>query len=105
MTDELQHSLNVLAGTTGLDAQGAANVWCGYAGAGKLDLVAALNSKAQTRGLELAGVLNRLAGTSGLEVNAAAAAIVAAAASGHEPWSLYKSVTWADLLDNTWGSL
>lgn len=69
---ELQAELNRLAGTTGLDAQGAANVYAGTTG---LDLVGALNAKAgNTERRELAGVLNQLAGTTGLGVNAAAAA-------------------------------
>lgn len=39
---EVQQSLNVLAGTTGLDAQNAANVYAGTTG---LDLQFALNCK------------------------------------------------------------
>lgn len=39
---EIQQSLNVLAGTTGLDAPYAANVWAGTTG---LDLIGALNAK------------------------------------------------------------
>ena len=41
---EIQESLNVLAGTTTLDAQAAANVWAGTTALG-LDLQAALNFK------------------------------------------------------------
>lgn len=71
---ELQAELNRLAGTTGLDAQGAANV---YAGTSGFDLVGALNVAAGTAHLELQGVLNALAGTTGLGPNAAASAILA----------------------------
>lgn len=58
----LQADLNRLAGTTGLDAQLAANVWAGTTGR---DLVAALNAKNGTTGLELNGVLKALALTYG----------------------------------------
>lgn len=73
--DTLTTSMNRLAKTTGLAAQGAANVW---AGTQNLELVHALNVKAGNtlpNFLELAGVLNQLAGTTGLGVDAAAAAI------------------------------
>lgn len=73
--DTLTTSMNRLAKTSGLAAQGAANVW---AGTQNLELVHALNVKAGNtlpNFLELAGVLNQLAGTTGLGVDAAAAAI------------------------------
>lgn len=57
---ELAAELNRIAGTTNLDAQGAANVW---AGTTNRDLVGALNAKAGTTGLELNGVLKLLTGT------------------------------------------
>lgn len=58
----LQADLNRLAGTTGLDAQGAANVWAGTTGR---DLVGALNVVAGTVGVELNGVIKLLAATYG----------------------------------------
>jgi hypothetical protein len=65
--DEINFSLNRLAGTTGLADAGAANVWAGTVG---LELVGALNVKAVNTTLatykELAGVCNQLAGTTGL---------------------------------------
>lgn len=67
----LTSKLNDLAGTTGLCAQGAAQVLSGT----KKDLVGALNSLAGTTGLELQGVLNALAGTQGLGPDAAAALV------------------------------
>lgn len=66
---ELKQTLNMLAGTTGLDEQGAANAW---AGTTKLDLVGALNVRAgisQANRLGLLGALNVITGTSGLDVN------------------------------------
>ena len=69
----LTESLNRLAGTTGLAAQGAANV---YAGTTNLSLVDALNSKAgNTSPIALQGVLNQLAGTDGLGIAEAASLI------------------------------
>lgn len=67
-------SLNRLAGTTGLEAQGAAQVW---ADAPDTDLIGCLNKKNGTEGVELLGVLNSLAGTVGLGRDAAARAITA----------------------------
>lgn len=55
---DLQAELNRLAGTSGLDAQRAANVGAGTAG---LDLVGALNVWAGTSGLEMNGALKALA--------------------------------------------
>lgn len=55
---ELVAELNRLAGTSGLEAAGAANVWAGSSG---LELVGALNDKAGTAGLELGGVISLLA--------------------------------------------
>ena len=74
---ELVAELNRLAGTTGLEAAGAANEWAGTQG---LELVGALNAKAGTSGLELLGVLNVLAGTKGLGANEAATRISGAGA-------------------------
>ncbi len=91
---ELQQALNQLAGTTGLDAQGAANVWAGITPAmGLRDLVGALNYKAGNTPAalnmrELGGVLNQLAGTTGLGVNAASALIT--------PASVYRQAVLAD---------
>lgn len=69
----LTESLNKLAGTTGLAAQGAANAW---AGTTNLSLVDALNSKAgNTSPIALQGVLNQLAATSGLGIAEAASRI------------------------------
>ena len=69
---EIPVSLNVLAGTTDLDAQAAANAWAGTTG---LDLLAALNAKNTTNTAgnrqSLNKVCNSLAGTSGLEAQAA----------------------------------
>lgn len=59
---ELQYALNVLAGTTGREAQGAANAWAGTTG---LDLIGALNAKNGTTGLELNEVCRQLAITGG----------------------------------------
>jgi hypothetical protein len=67
-------SMNRLAGTTDLEAQGAAQVWANAPG---MSLVGCLNKKNGTDGIELLGVVNALAGTTGLGLNAAAAAIVA----------------------------
>lgn len=55
---ELQAELNRLAGTTGLEAAGAASMWA--QGSIGLELVGALNLKAGTTGLELGEVLRRL---------------------------------------------
>lgn len=57
---ELTESLNLLAGTKGLCAQNAANVWAGVTG---WDLLGALNIKNGTVGLGLNDVCNQLAGT------------------------------------------
>jgi len=70
---ELQYNLNRLAGTTGLDAQRAANIWAGTSGQ---DLQGALNTKAGKPYLDIAGALNAIAGTSGLGVNAASDACI-----------------------------
>ena len=73
---ELVDALNDAAGTTGLDAAGAANVIAGT-GDVDLDLVGALNylaGNARDAYRELVGVVNQLAGTTGLGLNAAAAA-------------------------------
>lgn len=70
---ELQYNLNRLAGTTGLDAQRAANIFAGTDGK---DLVGALNAKAGTTGLDLEGALNKIAGTTRLGANAASDAII-----------------------------
>ena len=69
----LPFNLNRKAGTTGRDAQAAANIWAGTTG---LDLVGALNQKAQLNRSpadykDLQGVLNELAGTTGLGVEKA----------------------------------
>lgn len=64
---EIQYSLNVLANTVSglstfyLDEQQAANVW---AGTTKLELLAALNHKNGTTGLDLNLVCNQLASIS-----------------------------------------
>ena len=55
--------LNVKAGTSGLDATGAANVAAGTSG---LSLVGALNVLNESSGLDFGGVCNALAGTEGL---------------------------------------
>lgn len=55
---ELATNLNRIAGTTELDAQGAANAW---AETSQNDLVGALNVVAGTTGLELNGVIKLLA--------------------------------------------
>lgn len=68
----LQADLNRLAGTTGRDAQGAAQVWANRPG---LDLLGCLNHKNGSVGLGLVAVCNALAGTSYLGVDAAAARI------------------------------
>lgn len=70
----LTANMNRLAGTWGLAAQGAANLWAGTNG---LFLTGALNAKAGTSGLPLQAVLNQLAGTSGLGVDEASSRIVA----------------------------
>jgi hypothetical protein len=54
---DLQGQLNLLAGTSNLDAQGAANVW---AGTTNLDLLGALNTKNGTWGLGFNGVCRAL---------------------------------------------
>jgi hypothetical protein len=64
---EFQESLNHLAGTTGKDAQGAAQAWAHST----KDLLGALNDKNGSYGLGLNLVCNRLAGTVNLEAQAA----------------------------------
>lgn len=73
---ELHAEMNRLAGTTGLDAQGAAQIAANAPGA---DLIGALNRKNGSTGLDLLAVLNALAGTSHLDMNKAAASIPAGA--------------------------
>lgn len=75
----LNKVLNQIAGTTGLDATGAANKAAGTTG---LPLVGALNVLAGTVGLDFQGVCNRLAGTTGL---AEVAALRVYAAGGGGP--------------------
>jgi hypothetical protein len=73
--EALVFSVNRVAGTVGLDACGAANIWAGVSGH---DLVGALNLKAGNpvgSWKALQGVLNQLSGTQGLGVDAAARAI------------------------------
>lgn len=69
---DLPKTLNYLAGTVGLDAQGAANV---FAGTTQLDLVKALNVAAGTSNLEFNGAVKALAivlgGDASLDANAA----------------------------------
>lgn len=65
---EIQRELNRLAGTTGLDAQAAANDW---AGTTQKDLLGALNAKNSSSGLGLNAVCNAIAGTSKKEAKAA----------------------------------
>ena len=74
---ELRTELNRLAGTTNLDAQGAANTYAGTTG---MDLVGALNVKAGialASRLELNGVASRLAGTTDTEAASALALVPA----------------------------
>jgi len=89
MNTSLAYELNRLAGTTGLDEQGAANAWAGTNG---LALQGALNTRAGTWGIALDGVCNLLAGTT----NLAAPAALSYATS---------SITWGTLAHRTWGSL
>jgi hypothetical protein len=74
---EIVESLNRLAGTSGLEAAGAANVWAGTEG---LEVVGALNVKAGVVGLELNGVCQLLAfllgGEPGLDAAGALSSIV-----------------------------
>ena len=73
--DSFQKSMNRLALTTNLDAQGAAQVWAARPG---MDLIGCLNAKAGNSGVTnkcLLGALNQLAGTTGLSQDAAAVAI------------------------------
>ena len=56
---EIQESLNHLAGTSGLDAQAAAQKWANST----KDLLGALNDKNGSYGLGLNLVCNQLAGT------------------------------------------
>lgn len=72
----LTSELNRLAGTTGLEAQGAAQAWSGQPG---MELLGCLNAVNGTRGVGLLGVLNSLAGTVALGEDAAAAAITGGA--------------------------
>jgi len=58
MAGELVSELNRLAGTSGLEAAGAANAW---AETTRLELVGALNYKASTGGLELEGAIRAIA--------------------------------------------
>ncbi|MCP3856727.1 MAG: hypothetical protein GY698_18630 [Actinomycetia bacterium] len=56
---DLAYELNRLAGTTGRETAGAANVWAGTTG---LELVGALNAKAGTTGLEFDEAMRRALG-------------------------------------------
>lgn len=71
-TETFTSAMNRLAGTVGLDAQGAAQVWASEPGA---PLLACLNKKAGTVGVGFLEVLNDLAGTTGLGAQAAASQI------------------------------
>jgi len=69
----LATELNRLAGTTGLDSQGAANVYASTTGLG---VVGALNikvssSRTRDKFKDIDGVCNELAGTTGLAAPAA----------------------------------
>lgn len=69
----LAAELNRLAGTTGLDEQGAANAWAGTTGKA---IIGALNYKVSSsrtpdKFKDLDGVCNELAGTTGLAAPAA----------------------------------
>jgi hypothetical protein len=69
----LTAELNRLAGTTGLDEQGAANAWAGTTGKA---IIGALNYKVSSsrtadKFKDLDGVCNELAGTTGLAAPAA----------------------------------
>ena len=69
----LTAELNRLAGTTGLDEQGAANAWAGTTGKAT---VGALNYKVSSSRVpsafkDIDGVCNELAGTTGLAAPAA----------------------------------
>ena len=69
----LTAELNRLAGTTGLDEQGAANAWASTAG---LATVGALNIKASSsrtrdKFKDIDGICNELAGKTGLAAPAA----------------------------------
>ena len=69
----LTAELNRLAGTAGLDSQGAANT---YAGTNRLGVVGALNIKASSsrtsdKFRDIDGICNELAGTTGLAAPAA----------------------------------
>jgi hypothetical protein len=69
----LTAELNRLAGTTGLDEQGAANAWASTTG---MPTVGALNIKAQAgrtrdKFKDIDGICNELAGTTGLAAPAA----------------------------------
>lgn len=75
---EITAELNRLAGTTGLEAAGAANAFAGTTG---LDIVGALNMAigrtSPATWLDLGGVCNLLAGTTGLEPAGALAQVQA----------------------------
>lgn len=68
--ESLTHALNRVAGTVGLEAQGAAQVWASAPG---VELVGCLNKKNGTTGIDLLGVVNALAGTTDLAIEGAAA--------------------------------
>ena len=93
----LVYQLNRLAGTTGLDAQGAANAWAGTTG---LAVQGALNVKAGTWGIGLDGVCNLLGGTTKL----AAPAALSYATTGISTWGDASSHTWISESTKTWGS-
>ena len=86
----LVYELNRLAGTSGLDAAGAASAWAGVTGE---DLVGALNLKAGTWGINLDGIANLLAGTQSLAAPAALASIT----SGSPSWDSLSARTWDSL--------
>jgi hypothetical protein len=58
--------LNVLAGTSGLGENEAANIFA-YGANKQMGLLAALNAKAGTVDLDLNAVCNAIAGTKGME--------------------------------------
>lgn len=73
-TDDFVTLLNLVAGTTGLDAPGAANAW---AGTSKLDMIDALNRKNGTVGGDLNTVVSALCSVSCRDAVAALKTLVA----------------------------
>lgn len=80
MSVDFKQALNILAGTSGLDENAAANA---FAGTTNYDVLGALNVAAGTWGKGLNKVCNLIAGTSGLDAQGALNTLITA--GGNDP--------------------